>query len=49
MCVQIAKGGRLEALFVDTSRRVLSSNYGDCMATHEASHSLCAYLVGLLP
>lgn len=49
MGLQIANGGRPEALFLDTSRRVLSSSYGDGVAKHEAGHSLCAYLVGLLP
>lgn len=48
-CLQIANGGGLEALFVDTAGRVISSSYGDRVAFHEAGHFLCAYLVGLLP
>ena len=48
-CLQIANGGGLEALFVDTAGRVISSSYGDRVAIHEAGHFLCAYLVGLLP
>ncbi len=48
-CLQIANGGGLEALFVDTAGRVISNTYGERVAMHEAGHFLCAYLVGLLP
>ena len=47
--LQVANGGGLEALFVDTAGRLISSSYGERVATHEAGHFLCAYLVGLLP
>ncbi len=46
---QVANGGGLEALFVDTSARFINPTYGERVANHEAGHFLIAYLIGLLP
>ncbi|CAL8469356.1 g8897 [Coccomyxa elongata] len=46
---QVANGGGLEALFVDTSARFINRSYGERVANHEAGHFLIAYLIGLLP
>ena len=46
---QVANGGGLEALAVDTAGRYISSTYADRVAAHEAGHLLIAYLVGIVP
>lgn len=46
---QIANGGGVEALLLDTFGRILSSKYKDRVAQHEAGHFLVSYLIGILP
>ena len=46
---QIANGGGLEALALDTAGRVLKPSYGQRVALHESGHFLVAYLLGWLP
>eukprot|EP00850_Spirogloea_muscicola_P016264 SM000131S26694 [mRNA] locus=s131:68259:74535:- [translate_table: standard] len=46
---QIAFGGGVEALILDTLGRVLSPNYKERVAQHEAGHFLVSYLLGILP
>ncbi|EIE21662.1 hypothetical protein COCSUDRAFT_33740 [Coccomyxa subellipsoidea C-169] len=46
---QVANGGGLEALLIDTAARTINPSYGERVATHESGHFLIAYLVGLLP
>ncbi|BBN14570.1 hypothetical protein MPTK1_6g12720 [Marchantia polymorpha subsp. ruderalis] len=46
---QIANGGGVEALLLDTIGRLLSEKYRDRVAKHEAGHFLVAYLMGFMP
>lgn len=46
---QVANGGGVEALIVDSVGRVLSPTYNMRVAMHEAGHLLVAYLLGILP
>lgn len=46
---QIANGGGVEALLLDSIGRVLSPKYQDRVAQHESGHFLVSYLVGILP
>ena len=46
---QIANGGGLEALALDTAGRLMNRSYGERVALHEAGHFLVAYLLGWLP
>ncbi|KAJ7287967.1 hypothetical protein O6H91_06G073800 [Diphasiastrum complanatum] len=46
---QIATGGGIEALVLDTLGRLLSAKYKKRVAHHEAGHFLIAYLLGILP
>lgn len=46
---QVANGGGLEALLLDSFGRILSSNYKDRVAQHEAGHFLVSHLIGILP
>mmetsp|Transcript_28374 Transcript_28374/g.80097 ORF Transcript_28374/g.80097 Transcript_28374/m.80097 type:complete len:353 (+) Transcript_28374:176-1234(+) len=46
---QVAAGGGISALVLDTLGRALSPTYKRRVAAHEAGHFLIAYLLGLLP
>ena len=46
---QIANGGGLEALALDTAGRVVNQSYGERVALHESGHFLVAYMLGWLP
>lgn len=46
---QIANGGGLEAMALDTAGRVINRSYGERVALHESGHFLIAYLLGWLP
>ncbi len=46
---QIANGGGLQALALDSLARVLNPSYTKRVALHEAGHFLVAYLLGLPP
>lgn len=46
---QIANGGGVEALLLDSIGRILSPKYQDRVAQHESGHFLISYLVGILP
>jgi hypothetical protein len=46
---QIANGGGVEALLLDSLGRLLSPKYQDRVAQHESGHFLVSYLVGILP
>lgn len=46
---QIANGGGVEALLLDSIGRILSPKYQDRVAQHESGHFLVSYLVGILP
>ncbi|CAM6087872.1 unnamed protein product [Calypogeia fissa] len=46
---QVANGGGLEALILDTLGRLISRNYRERVAQHEAGHFLISYLMGILP
>ncbi|KAG0587433.1 hypothetical protein KC19_2G164200 [Ceratodon purpureus] len=46
---QIANGGGVEALLLDSLGRILSPKYQDRVAQHESGHFLVSYLVGILP
>lgn len=46
---QIATGGSIEALLLDSLGRLLSSKYRERVALHESGHFLVSYLIGILP
>lgn len=46
---QIATGGSIEALLLDSLGRLLSSKYRERVARHESGHFLVSYLIGILP
>jgi len=46
---QVAAGGGVSALLLDTIGRATSPTYKGRVAAHEAGHFLVAYLLGLLP
>lgn len=49
IALQIANGGGLEAMALDTAGRVINRSYGERVALHESGHFLIAYLLGWLP
>ena len=46
---QIAFGGGMEALVLDTLAQATSPSYKNRLQLHEAAHFLVAYLMGILP
>lgn len=46
---QVAAGGGISALVLDTFGRLISPTYKGRVAAHEAGHFLIAYLLGMLP
>lgn len=49
LALQIANGGGVQNLALDSIARVISKDYDRRVALHEAGHFLVAYLVGLPP
>eukprot|EP00959_Pyramimonas_sp_CCMP1952_P007374 154203-Pyramimonas_sp.AAC.2 len=47
--MQIVNAGGGEALLLDTIGGVISKEYSERVAQHEAGHFLAAYLLGVLP
>lgn len=46
---QVAFGGGIEALVLDTLAQATSPSYKNRLQLHEAAHFLVAYLMGILP